>query len=69
MINQVVAQPTSCECMNLGKGTNEESGNCIAKDAQGNIYVAGTFSSQSMTLGNVSLKNSTQTGAPKQDIL
>lgn len=55
--------------MNLGKGTNEESGNCIAKDAQGNIYVAGTFSSQSMTLGNVSLKNSTQTGAPKQDIL
>ena len=38
-------------------GTADETGKAVAADSQGNIYLAGSFSSRSITFGNHTLQN------------
>lgn len=66
--NDLMSQPGSCGWLNTGAGEESEKGNCIAKDNNGNIYVAGSFTSPVMTLANISLNNFTNSGLPKEDI-
>jgi hypothetical protein len=44
---------------------NNESGNSLALDANGNIYLCGTFASPSISFGNISLTNSNIAGGVK----
>lgn len=68
MYNNIMSQPSSCGWLNIGAGAESEKGNCITKDNDGNIYVAGSFTSPVMTLGNISINNFTNSGLPTEDI-
>ena len=67
--NNTMSQPSSCAWLNIGAWAGSEKANGIAKDNNGNIYVAGSFTSPLMTLGNITLTNYTSSGALKEDIL
>jgi Secretion system C-terminal sorting domain len=58
----IALKNTNAQQMNWGwaysfGGAYGESGNGITKDSQGNIYVAGTFQSGSINIGNLVLQN------------